>query len=392
MKVSAFLFTLLSLAAIPLYAEETERLEYFIDSDPGVGSAIPLEAIEGINSYTLPLEGVAPGAHIFGIRATDSRERWTRTVTHPLYIADEMLYADLEYYIDNDPGQGKGEHIDHGQSRIVNFNVPTKDIAMGTHTLSVRVLDPQGQWRDVMTRPFLVTEKIPETDLILEYFYDSDPGVGLAKRVAVGEGDNVFYLPIEKDMAAGAHIFGVRVMDKDERWTRTVTHPLYLMDRLNLTEAEYFVDNDPGEGKANHVAIDESGTSAFTIPTSDLTLGTHTLTLRARDNENADNISGGEWMEIFARPFEVRAKESGVAEVAWKMGFNTVRSADVLTLYAEDIPSGSRVSVISLSGIPIAESDWSDTSTPLSLTLPSSEIVIVRIVSPQGELSVKTVR
>ncbi len=55
----------------------------------------------------------------------------------------------------------------------------------------------------------------------------------------------------------------------------------------NITNAEYFIDNDPGVGQANALNLNNSGTNftdQFTINTSNLSIGFHRLYTRAQRN------------------------------------------------------------------------------------------------------------
>lgn len=389
MKTGLFLTALMLLSTLNLFGQSGQTDvtvaggEYFIDSDPGVGSARKLSIRAGRNDYTLPLD-LKSGSHIFGIRTFDDSGRWTHTVTRPLYVADEELsYAAMEYFIDSDPGKGNGRKIDHGNSRVVNFSISTSNVSVGTHTLSVRLQNDQGKWSDVMTRPFIVTEKIPESGMVLEYFYDKDPGVGSARRVSVSEGNNVFYLPIDGSIMPGAHIFGVRCMDKAGNWSHTVINPLYIVEPVNLEQAEYYVDEDPGVGNGNPVAVSGDGKSAFSVPTGSLAMGTHRLVLRAKTGDNR-------WLELFSCPFDVTDK-SGINEVEWKQGFSFTKNSGELILSSESVPSGSRVTVVSIDGRVLAETHWNDTSLPLTLNVASSGVLIVRIVTPAGEVYTRSI-
>ncbi|MDE6340268.1 MAG: hypothetical protein K2K97_10855 [Muribaculaceae bacterium] len=371
---------LLAVAAIPAVADTAE---YFIDSDPGVGSASRIEATRGENHYALPLTDILPGSHLFGIRVMDDEGRWTQTVTRPLYIADELPYAGMEYYIDEDPGKGNGTAVNHGNAKWVSFNVPTDDVAVGTHTLSVRLLDAQGKWTEALTRPFIVTQKAP--DLMVEYFYDKDPGAGSARKLEAADGKNIYYLPLDENLEPGAHIFGVRCVDRAGNWTRTVVNPLYVMDKINLSKAEYYVDTDPGEGKANGVALGNDGKSAFTVPTAELLPGTHQLVMRGGDDDNS-------WYTLFSRPFQIIAGTSGVSEVKWLLGFDCDRTDGGIRLTSDAIPSGTDVTVVSLNGELLAQTVWADSSLPLDLPLLSSGIIIVKLSTPTGATTVKTIR
>lgn len=293
-----------------------------------------------------------------------------------------MLYSDMEYFVDQDPGNGNGVSVNHGHSRRVQFNVSTDNISVGAHTLSVRILDSQGKWGEVMTVPFIVTQKTPETDLVLEYFYDRDPGVGVARRVTVSEGENIFYLPLDSDLVAGSHILGVRCMDKTGNWSRTVVNPLYIVDKIDLLDAEYYVDEDPGEGKANKVAIGENITSSFVINTDNLSLGKHQLVMRAL-HENG-------WTTLFSRPFEILSEYS-VNEIEWKLGFSYKKSSSGIKLESYDIPDGSHVAVIAIDGTILAEDVWKDSTQPLYMDFNYPGVVILYIITPDKEYSVKMI-
>ncbi|MDE6027977.1 MAG: hypothetical protein K2G23_07895, partial [Muribaculaceae bacterium] len=288
-----------------------------------------------------------------------------------------------EYYIDEDPGKGYGTSVNHGHSKIVKFDVNTDNLPLGAHTLSVRLLDQQGKWGEVMTRPFVVGQKAPDTDLVLEYFYDVDPGVGNANKIAVSEGENIMYLPLD-GLGAGAHIFGVRCMDKAANWTQTIVNPLYVVDRVALSKAEYYVDDDPGEGKGNGVAIGGDGKSAFAVPTADLNPGTHQLVMRGLNEDD-------KWITLFSRPFEVRSESTGVENIIWKLGFSYTKTSSGLKLESTDIPDGSIVSVIALNGQKLAETIWSDTTQPLYVDFNYAGVAVLHIQTPNKEISAKLV-
>ncbi len=67
--------------------------------------------------------------------------------------------------------------------------------------------------------------------------------------------------------------------------------------------AEYFFDADPGQGHGTAVAA-ANGSASFTADTSALTLGTHTLYLRAR-------LGDGEWGPVTPYPFAVETLGPG---------------------------------------------------------------------------------
>jgi PKD repeat protein len=61
----------------------------------------------------------------------------------------------------------------------------------------------------------------------------------------------------------------------------------------NITQAEYFIDTDPGVGNGNPVTIatpNDTVTQSFTVPTSGISFGPHHLWIRTRDNAGSWSI------------------------------------------------------------------------------------------------------
>lgn len=359
-------------------------VEYFTDYDPGVGKAKSLAAEEGRNQYAIPFGDFAEGAHIFGVRAISAAGMVSPTVTYPVYIADEQLYNDLEYFVDNDPGEGKGNRLDHHFAKIVHFVVGTDNLSLGTHTMNVRVKGDNGKWSAVMTRPFIVVEKIADLDYVVEYFYDKDPGFGNGHQIAAAEGRNSFFLPLESDLSPGAHLFGVRCRDKDGSWSITEVSPLFIMPVVSLERVEYYVDNDPGEGFANAVAVDDSGKASFAIRTSDLSFGGHRLNLRGMDYE-------GEWHDLFSREFTVK-ETGGVEDVAWSAGLRLSMSDGDLTVLPSGLSDGTLVEVFTLDGKLINRTRWENTENALHINVGRQSCLIVRAIGPDGYYCVDTIR
>ena len=138
-----------------------------------------------------------------------------------------------------------------------------------------------------------------------EYSWDSGPAVALVAF------DGNFNSAIEDIISStsltnpsgGVHVFSIRVQDEDGNWSpdfkRVINFPIanYTRD-LYITQAEYFWDNDPGEGSGNPlIAFDgafdqalEDAMSASIMPLN----GPHVLNIRAKDID-------GNWGPSFKR-------------------------------------------------------------------------------------------
>ncbi|MCK8622194.1 hypothetical protein [Prevotella sp. E13-27] len=144
-----------------------------------------------------------------------------------------------------------------------------------------------------------------------EYFLDTDPGHGKAQSVEcrqVGENQLVFDLG---QAAAGAHILFIRTQDSQGRWSTTISRPLYVISLKgrNVARAEYFLDTDPGYGKARSVECNQVGENQLVFDLSQAAVGAHILFIRTQDTL-------GRWSTAMSRPLYVCPLE-GIAQVEY---------------------------------------------------------------------------
>jgi hypothetical protein len=135
-----------------------------------------------------------------------------------------------------------------------------------------------------------------------EYFWDTDPGKGLATPMAASDGNfnsiieqvfaNTSSLP-----AVGVHTLNLRMRDQANKWSRTFStvvdiNPASVTQRaIKVTLAEYFWDTDPGQGNATAMiafdgafdaALETAVQSGINLPA----VGIHAMNIRVRDAEN----------------------------------------------------------------------------------------------------------
>ncbi len=361
---------------------QSHKAEIFIGNDKGVGQNDMMFTVsEGSNDILLPTKDMNSGAYLLSIRIQDENGIWTPTVSRMIYIYDKEGIYGAEYFVDEDPGVGNGVTIPSAKEDVFDFSMPTDNLSVGPHTLTVRILDSSGSWDSGLSRTFLVIGNNEE----IEWFYDSDPGIGNGNKVEAEGGDNIILLPTE-GLRPGAHLLSIRIKDSKNRWTPTVTHSLYVTEPVeNVVGGEYFVDDDPGEGNATSFGLDNNGINSFIVPTGNLELGTHYLTLRAKTET-------GKWMPLHIAPFVVLSS-SGIEKIEWKMTFTMSWEDSAIILKGNDIPSGSRVELISVSGIPVHEGVWKDGNIPYIIhTEKSEKFLILSITSPDGMKTVKRIK
>lgn len=194
MKTKSFVMMLLTV--LWLSAQTLPHLiqgEYFIDSDPGIGSGIPLQTDDAnwdeifetiISEQTSAL---TEGPHFIGIRLY-SGGQWSTTYKVPFFNNAGMEkiphLISGEYFIDTDPGTGNGipliasdNNWDQVFERIVNESLV--DLSDGAHRVGVRIY-AGAQWSQTFFIPFINNSGAAFLSHIIrgEYFINTDPGEG----------------------------------------------------------------------------------------------------------------------------------------------------------------------------------------------------------------------
>ena len=236
---------------LPLRAQIVAA-EYFFDTDPGFGNAAPITLSGPADTLTGPLfidpSGLAPGLHTLYLRFRNDSSRWSVPLRRPFYLAPAPVSLDpgATYALDALPGPGMGS-------------------------------------------PFTLDFSLPNSP---------------------SRSRNQLSVPID-GLAPGLHTFYLRVSQGGQPGFPQRGR-FYLSDATAspaLTQAEYFVDVDPGLGAA--MAIDlplpppPSLTDSLRLAISDtLGLGTHRLYLRFKN----DSLPGG-WSLPVGQDFEVQTAQ-----------------------------------------------------------------------------------
>jgi len=136
----------------------------------------------------------------------------------------------VEYYVDTDPGKGLATSIPITPAPDLNsisVSVPVGSLAQGVHIMGVRSQDANGAWsldNDwIFVKPYtsLLAGPVPAITR-LEYYYDTDPGLGLATSIPITSATNIFNLsavipvPILTDTV---HTLFVRSQDANGAWS-----------------------------------------------------------------------------------------------------------------------------------------------------------------------------
>ena len=207
----SLLLIILCLWGSGIIAQNIVGAEYFIDTDPGVGNAIPIatgtpdDTVSIITS--IPTTGVTPGFHRMYIRAFNDLGVWSVVEDKLFYVVDSTTSAPtfyntniaVEYFVDTDPGPGNGTAIPVTPGDTVNVlaSLPMTGYTPGFHYLYVRAKTTEGVWSVIDEHQFFIqdtassnsTDYLTNTDV--EYFIDTDPGLGSGTPITITPGDTV---------------------------------------------------------------------------------------------------------------------------------------------------------------------------------------------------------
>lgn len=288
----------------------------------------------------------------------------------------------VEYFYDADPGYGKAKQmsVDIGTNDLL---LSTENLSEGFHMLSIRSVDDEGRWSPTVSQPLFVTNDLVSAGVDkLEYFFDTDPGYGNAKRLAVNEGSNVVFFSTD-GLSEGMHLLGVRSQYKDGRWSPVVSSPVYVVCSKEFDAVEWFVDTDPGEGLANNLALGEEVIN-FSVPTGNMSIGSHTLVLRARMAGN------GNWVVISETPFSV-VENTGVASVTIDMDVNISCEDGKLHLSSSDYMDAT-VEIFGMDGKMLHNKQWDKGTKKMTINVSNyASSLIIKVQRKDGKRIIRKV-
>jgi hypothetical protein len=219
----------------------------------------------------------------------------TMLFVFPIWLyAQEIGYA--EYFLDNDPGFGNATEIEINaplNELSLNFNINTSLLSSGWHQIGIRAQNTLGNWGTPCNRIFYLATLPPLDErkiFYAEYFIDTDPGFGLAYQIEVDIPDYELTLNATANLTnlnSGIHYLGIRAAEINGRWSSLTNRFFYYADLPMSTfvgKAEYFIDNDPGNGNGTPFIVntpDNQISLDITDNLNDLEQGIHELVVRA---------------------------------------------------------------------------------------------------------------
>jgi len=234
MRKICCLLCVLCVIAASASAQNISRIEYFFNTDPGFGHATAITGFTpsaNVASFpvSIDLSSVSNGINILYIRSRDENGKWSITNAIPFVKVDVSTYniVRAEYFLNTDPGIGKATPFTLPVSADISKQALALNIEAappGINTLYVRTEDSHGNWS--LTNRLAFIKGIAEANIsILEYFIDTDPGIGKGTQVVLTPGQDItnyiFNVNVSSLAANSTHNLYVRVKDIYGVWSFT---------------------------------------------------------------------------------------------------------------------------------------------------------------------------
>ncbi|RLD27818.1 MAG: hypothetical protein DRI54_00440, partial [Bacteroidetes bacterium] len=149
---------LLSLFYIGMGQSNLSNAEYYIDYDPGYGNATTISLTNIDTSFIdeVITNNLSLGMHTIYLRAQNEDGEWGMDEAFNFFIQKEYTTTQgnqeqivgLEYFIDDDPGNGDGTYIAFtpGDTLQIQEWIASQVLSDGMHQLSIRMLSDSGTW------------------------------------------------------------------------------------------------------------------------------------------------------------------------------------------------------------------------------------------------------
>ena len=285
-------------------AQDIVYIEYFMNSDPGLGNATELSIVSSPDlqnqTFTVDISELDVGFHSLYIRSKDENGLWSLTNCYTFYKQNfheslvEIEYA--EYFFNNDPGLGNGVSIPltpGSQISNATFSASINELNSGFNHLFVRAKSSIGEWSLTNIQAFY-KDIIPlsvSNIVKAEYYFNTDPGLGNGVNIPITPDQQIDGISFVADITGldvGFHSLFLRAMNENLKWSHTNVSSFYLdyipVVGQSIIAAEYFLDDDPGYGNGTSIPIVSSPlveNSQFSVDMSDLGNGFHNLYVRA---------------------------------------------------------------------------------------------------------------
>ncbi|MEL7003200.1 MAG: PKD domain-containing protein, partial [Bacteroidota bacterium] len=261
-----FLFLLLMMGWKVHSQSVVTELEYFINTDPGVGNGniIAITAGQEVDiTDILNTSTLSAGFYTIYFRAKNADNQWGFYEARTFVVRTSGDFEEpaptevlaMELFFDEDPGQGNGISVgDFSSDLIVDLtDLIPNSLTPGWHIVGLRAQNTDGDWGLTEFRRVYVNGLVNNPDPIakiteLEYYYgETDPGVGNGSSVTIDPpADSIdienLSIPTPSDLPIGTNTVTIRAKNEDGIWSFASSQEFVISDDCVQPNAEFNVE------------------------------------------------------------------------------------------------------------------------------------------------------
>ena len=209
----------------------------------------------------------------------DADGKWTRSIHQQVVTSYDFAIDNyhtpgpnvvaMEYFFDQDPGQGAGNTLSITPDADALFmdSIDVSGLSFGAHFLHVRAQDADGHWTAMQTEQLVKDPgnvfsnyNSPGSDIVaIEYFFNEDPGFGQGNMMTFSSDQNVVLVDsaCTFGLDSGSHVMHVRAQDADGLWSHMQTDTLHVFGPCSVVLT---IDQNPiGDGIIQGCIIESAG-------------------------------------------------------------------------------------------------------------------------------------
>jgi hypothetical protein len=135
--------------------------EYWFNEDIAnkISQNITADSVVVINT-TLNATALNAGVHLLNFRVKDDRGLWTAPLTAHFIRTTENIFG-YEYWFDNNYAKKVVNTVAATNTLLLQTNINTDSITVGTHTFNIRFTDANGNWSSALTSSFVRNNVLP---------------------------------------------------------------------------------------------------------------------------------------------------------------------------------------------------------------------------------------
>jgi len=203
----------------------------------------------------------------------------------------------------------------------------------------------------IITSQFTYAQQITQA----EYYIDDDPGFGNGTAIDVSAPTDLLEtnVAVPVDLSIGIHTLFVRTKDENGVWSLSDGRPFftYIPYSGQITQAEYFIDGDPGFGNGTALSITNGSEINLDaeLTTSSTPIGNHIVGIRTKNEQ-------GKWSLTDFRAFHIyRSAQLPITAAEYYIGDDPGFGNGIALPIVVDGNAADINAAIDVTGLPLGE-------------------------------------